>query len=117
MAHVIGLSTDDDFSSPAMCLPESPSAVLSSSNAEQMAGWLAAMVHALCLDPAATAAPAAHPPVVGPAACNQCLYCQKEFDFPHKRAALLILAREGGRAMAGTQTPRIVDVANQCALG
>lgn len=25
---------------------------------------------------------------------NQCFHCEKEFDFPHKRAALMILGRE-----------------------
>ncbi|MNN43444.1 N(6)-hydroxylysine O-acetyltransferase [compost metagenome] len=25
---------------------------------------------------------------------DQCFHCDKEFDFPHKRAALMILGRE-----------------------
>jgi len=25
---------------------------------------------------------------------NQCFHCEKEFDFPHKRAALMVLGRE-----------------------
>ncbi|WP_347901240.1 GNAT family N-acetyltransferase [Pseudomonas purpurea] len=64
----------------------------------KVASWLSALVHYLFLDD-----PRTQRVVVEPRADNakmighlhnQCFHCEKEFDFPHKRAALMILGRE-----------------------
>lgn len=55
----------------------------------KVASWLCALVHYLFLDD-----PRADNQRMVGLMQNQCFHCEKEFDFPHKRAALMILGRE-----------------------
>lgn len=64
----------------------------------KVASWLSALVHYLFLDDPRTQRVVAEPradngKMIG-YMHDQCFHCDKEFDFPHKRAALLILGRE-----------------------
>jgi len=64
----------------------------------KVASWLSALVHYLFLDDPRTQRVVAEPradnaKMIGHMH-NQCFHCEKEFDFPHKRAALMILGRE-----------------------
>ncbi|PRA31356.1 GNAT family N-acetyltransferase [Pseudomonas poae] len=64
----------------------------------KVASWLSALVHYLFLDDPRTQRVVAEPradnaKMIGHMQ-NQCFHCEKEFDFPHKRAALMILGRE-----------------------
>jgi len=64
----------------------------------KVASWLSALVHYLFLDDPRTQRVVAEPradngKMIGYMQ-NQCFHCNKEFDFPHKRAALMILGRE-----------------------
>ncbi|MFJ3484088.1 GNAT family N-acetyltransferase [Pseudomonas sp. NPDC090202] len=64
----------------------------------KVASWLSALVHYLFLDDPRTRRVVAEPradnaKMIGHLH-NQCFHCQKEFDFPHKRAAMMILGRE-----------------------
>ncbi|MNO79543.1 N(6)-hydroxylysine O-acetyltransferase [compost metagenome] len=64
----------------------------------KVASWLSALVHYLFLDDPRTQRVVAEPradngKMIGYLQ-DQCFHCEKEFDFPHKRAALMILGRE-----------------------
>ncbi|ANY88542.1 MULTISPECIES: GNAT family N-acetyltransferase [Pseudomonas] len=64
----------------------------------KVASWLSALVHYLFLDDPRTQRVVAEPradngKMIG-YLHDQCFHCEKEFDFPHKRAALMILGRE-----------------------
>lgn len=64
----------------------------------KVASWLSALVHYLFLDDPRTQRVVAEPradnaKMIGHMQ-NQCFHCEMEFDFPHKRAALMILGRE-----------------------
>ncbi|MGY2290047.1 GNAT family N-acetyltransferase [Pseudomonas sp. SDO528_S397] len=64
----------------------------------KVASWLSALVHYLFLDDPRTQHVVAEPRadnarMIGHLQ-NQCFHCEKEFDFPHKRAALMVLGRE-----------------------
>ena len=64
----------------------------------KVASWLSALVHYLFLDDPRTQRVVAEPradnaKMIGYMQ-NQCFHCEKEFDFPHKRAALMVLGRE-----------------------
>ncbi|MDD0974693.1 GNAT family N-acetyltransferase [Pseudomonas fontis] len=64
----------------------------------KVASWLSALVHYLFLDDPRTQRVVAEPradnaKMIGYMQ-DQCFYCEKEFDFPHKRAALMMLGRE-----------------------
>ncbi|MFB4393658.1 MULTISPECIES: GNAT family N-acetyltransferase [unclassified Pseudomonas] len=64
----------------------------------KVASWLSALVHYLFLDDPRTQRVVAEPradngKMIGYMQ-DQCFHCEKEFDFPHKRAALMILGRE-----------------------
>jgi RimJ/RimL family protein N-acetyltransferase len=64
----------------------------------KVASWLSALVHYLFLDDPRTQRVVAEPradnaKMIGHMQ-GQGFYCQKEFDFPHKRAALMALERE-----------------------
>lgn len=64
----------------------------------KVASWLSALVHYLFLDDQRTQRVVAEPradnaKMIGYLQ-NQCFHCEKEFDFPHKRAALMVLGRE-----------------------
>jgi len=64
----------------------------------KVASWMSALVHYLFLDDPRTQRVVAEPradnaKMIGHMQ-NQCFHCEKEFDFPHKRAALMILGRE-----------------------
>lgn len=64
----------------------------------KVASWLSALVHYLFLDDPRTQRVVAEPradnaKMVGYMQ-GQCFHCEKEFDFPHKRAALMIIGRE-----------------------
>ena len=63
-----------------------------------MASWLSALVHYLFLDDPRTQRVVAEPradnaKMIGHMQ-GQGFYCEKEFDFPHKRAALMVVGRE-----------------------
>jgi len=64
----------------------------------KVASWLSALVHYLFLDDPRTQRIVAEPRADNQRMIqhmhNQCFHCEKEFDFPHKRAALMILGRE-----------------------
>ncbi len=64
----------------------------------KVASWLSALVHYLFLDDPRTQRVVADPRADNARMIshlqNQCFHCEKEFDFPHKRAALMILGRE-----------------------
>jgi acetyl CoA:N6-hydroxylysine acetyl transferase len=71
----------------------------------KVASWLSALVHYLFLDDPRTQRVVAEPradnaKMIGHMH-NQCFHCEKEFDFPHKRAALMILGRERFFAQCG----------------
>ncbi len=64
----------------------------------KVASWLSALVHYLFLDDPRTQRVVAEPradnaKMIGYLQ-SQCFHCEKEFDFPHKRAALMVLGRE-----------------------
>ena len=64
----------------------------------KVASWLSALVHYLFLDDPRTQRVVAEPradngKMIG-YMHDQCFHCDKEFDFPHKRAALMMLGRE-----------------------
>ncbi|KAB0499607.1 GNAT family N-acetyltransferase [Pseudomonas vancouverensis] len=64
----------------------------------KVASWLSALVHYLFLDDPRTQRVVAEPradngKMIG-YMHNQCFHCEKEFDFPHKRAALMLVGRE-----------------------
>ncbi|WP_449434144.1 GNAT family N-acetyltransferase [Pseudomonas putida] len=64
----------------------------------KVASWLSALVHYLFLDDPRTQRVVAEPradngKMIG-YMHKQCFHCEKEFDFPHKRAALMVLGRE-----------------------
>ncbi|MGC7840464.1 GNAT family N-acetyltransferase [Pseudomonas wayambapalatensis] len=64
----------------------------------KVASWMSALVHYLFLDDPRTQQVVAEPradngKMIG-YMHDQCFHCEKEFDFPHKRAALMILGRE-----------------------
>jgi RimJ/RimL family protein N-acetyltransferase len=64
----------------------------------KVASWLSALVHYLFLDDPRTRRVVAEPradnaKMIGHLQ-GQGFYCEKEFDFPHKRAALMVLGRE-----------------------
>ncbi|WP_223505430.1 GNAT family N-acetyltransferase [Pseudomonas sp. GL-RE-29] len=64
----------------------------------KVASWLSALVHYLFLDDARTQRVVAEPradngKMIGHMQ-SQRFHCEKEFDFPHKRAALMVLGRE-----------------------
>jgi acetyl CoA:N6-hydroxylysine acetyl transferase len=64
----------------------------------KVASWLSALVHYLFLDDPRTQRVVAEPradnrKMIG-YMHDQCFHCEKEFDFPHKRAALMVLGRE-----------------------
>ncbi|MDF0734274.1 GNAT family N-acetyltransferase [Pseudomonas entomophila] len=64
----------------------------------KVASWLPALVHYLFLDDPRTQRVVAEPradngKMIGYMQ-DQCFHCEKAFDFPHKRAALMILGRE-----------------------
>ena len=64
----------------------------------KVASWLSALVHFLFLDDPRTQRVVAEPRADNQRMIahmhNQCFHCDKEFDFPHKRAALMVLGRE-----------------------
>ncbi|MGN8260383.1 GNAT family N-acetyltransferase [Pseudomonas sp. SMSB3] len=64
----------------------------------KVASWLSALVHYLFLDDPRTQQVVAEPRADNAKMIgymhNQCFHCEKEFDFPHKRAALMLLGRE-----------------------
>lgn len=64
----------------------------------KVASWLCALVHCLFLDDPRTQRVVAEPRADNARMIgymqDQCFHCDKEFDFPHKRAALMILGRE-----------------------
>jgi RimJ/RimL family protein N-acetyltransferase len=64
----------------------------------KVASWLSALVHYLFLDDPRTQRLVAEPRADNARMIShmqsQCFHCEKEFDFPHKRAALMILGRE-----------------------
>ncbi|CAG8870125.1 hypothetical protein PS627_03868 [Pseudomonas fluorescens] len=64
----------------------------------KVASWLSALVHYLFLDDPRTQRVVAEPRADNARMIGymqeQCFHCEKEFDFPHKRAALMILGRE-----------------------
>nr|WP_314483938.1 GNAT family N-acetyltransferase [uncultured Pseudomonas sp.] len=64
----------------------------------KVASWLSALVHYLFLDDPRTQRVVAEPRADNARMIgymhDQCFHCDKEFDFPHKRAALMILGRE-----------------------
>ncbi|AMB85728.1 acetyltransferase [Pseudomonas agarici] len=64
----------------------------------KVASWLSALVHYLFLDDPRTQRVVAEPRADNAKMIahmhNQCFHCEKEFDFPHKRAALMMLGRE-----------------------
>ncbi|MEB0047180.1 MULTISPECIES: GNAT family N-acetyltransferase [unclassified Pseudomonas] len=64
----------------------------------KVASWLSALVHYLFLDDSRTQRVVAEPRADNARMIghlhNQCFHCEKEFDFPHKRAALMVLGRE-----------------------
>lgn len=64
----------------------------------KVASWLSALVHYLFLDDPRTERVVAEPRADNAKMIgylhNQCFHCEKEFDFPHKRAALMMLGRE-----------------------
>lgn len=64
----------------------------------KVASWLSALVHYLFLDDPRTQRVVAEPRADNGRMIgymhDQCFHCEKEFDFPHKRAALMILGRE-----------------------
>lgn len=64
----------------------------------KVASWLSALVHYLFLDDPRTQRVVAEPRADNAKMIShmqsQGFYCEKEFDFPHKRAALMILGRE-----------------------
>ncbi|MNO99429.1 N(6)-hydroxylysine O-acetyltransferase [compost metagenome] len=64
----------------------------------KVASWLSALVHYLFLDDPRTQRVVAEPRADNTKMIGymqgQGFYCQKEFDFPHKRAALMALERE-----------------------
>lgn len=64
----------------------------------KVASWLSALVHYLFLDDPRTQRVVAEPRADNSKMIgymhDQCFHCEKEFDFPHKRAALMILGRE-----------------------
>jgi RimJ/RimL family protein N-acetyltransferase len=64
----------------------------------KVASWLSALVHYLFLDDPRTQRVVAEPRADNQRMIgymhNQCFHCEKEFDFPHKRAALMMLGRE-----------------------
>jgi len=64
----------------------------------KVASWLSALVHYLFLDDSRTQRVVAEPradngKMIGYMQ-DQRFHCEKEFDFPHKRAALMVLGRE-----------------------
>jgi RimJ/RimL family protein N-acetyltransferase len=64
----------------------------------KVASWLSALVHYLFLDDPRTQRVVAEPradnaKMIGHMQ-GQGFYCEKEFDFPHKRAALMVVGRE-----------------------
>jgi len=64
----------------------------------KVASWLSALVHYLFLDDPRTQRVVAEPradnaKMIGYMQ-DQCFHCEKAFDFPHKRAALMVLGRE-----------------------
>ncbi|MGY3282704.1 acetyl CoA:N6-hydroxylysine acetyl transferase [Pseudomonas fulva] len=64
----------------------------------KVASWLRALVHYLFLDDPRTQRVVAEPRADNARMIgymqDQCFHCDKVFDFPHKRAALMILGRE-----------------------
>lgn len=64
----------------------------------KVASWLCALVHYLFLDDPRTQRVVAEPRADNARMIgymqDQCFHCDKVFDFPHKRAALMILGRE-----------------------
>lgn len=64
----------------------------------KVASWLSALVHYLLLDDPRTQRVVAEPRADNARMIGhmqgQGFYCEKEFDFPHKRAALMVLGRE-----------------------
>ncbi|NER64733.1 acetyltransferase [Pseudomonas sp. MAFF212427] len=64
----------------------------------KVASWLSALVHYLFLDDPRTQRVVAEPRADNAKMIgymhDQCFHCEKEFDFPHKRAALMVLGRE-----------------------
>jgi RimJ/RimL family protein N-acetyltransferase len=64
----------------------------------KVASWLSALVHYLLLDDPRTQRVVAEPRADNAKMIshmqNQGFHCEKEFDFPHKRAALMVLGRE-----------------------
>ena len=64
----------------------------------KVASWMSALVHYLFLDDPRTQRVVAEPRADNAKMIgymhDQCFHCEKEFDFPHKRAALMILGRE-----------------------
>jgi RimJ/RimL family protein N-acetyltransferase len=64
----------------------------------KVASWLSALVHYLFLDDPRTQRVVAEPRADNARMIGhmqgQGFYCEKEFDFPHKRAALMVLGRE-----------------------
>ncbi|MFC6336760.1 GNAT family N-acetyltransferase [Pseudomonas sp. CCM 7891] len=64
----------------------------------KVASWLPALVHYLFLDDPRTQRVVAEPRADNAKMISymqsQGFYCEKEFDFPHKRAALMVLGRE-----------------------
>lgn len=64
----------------------------------KVASWLAALTHYLFLDDPRTQRVVAEPRADNAKMIGymqgQRFYCEKEFDFPHKRAALMVLGRE-----------------------
>jgi acetyl CoA:N6-hydroxylysine acetyl transferase len=64
----------------------------------KVASWLSALVHYLFLDDPRTQRVVAEPRADNAKMTghmqNQRFHCEKEFDFPHKRAALMVLGRE-----------------------
>jgi RimJ/RimL family protein N-acetyltransferase len=64
----------------------------------KVASWMSALVHYLFLDDPRTQRVVAEPRADNARMIgymqDQCFHCEKEFDFPHKRAALMILGRE-----------------------
>jgi len=64
----------------------------------KVASWLSALVHYLFLDDPRTQRVVAEPRADNSKMIGymheQCFHCEKEFDFPHKRAALMVLGRE-----------------------
>ncbi|MBG4272879.1 GNAT family N-acetyltransferase [Pseudomonas aeruginosa] len=64
----------------------------------KVACWLSALVHYLFLDDPRSQRVVAEPRADNARMIghmhNLCFHCEKEFDFPHKRAALMIIGRE-----------------------